>query len=85
MAGGGIDHPNTIVRVLQVLEEHKGQWLVEERIRELCAGSNGMHCRAALFKLNKMGRAHYRNRQVPGHETRYRLWKVREKWTLLYK
>ena len=26
-----------------------------------------------------------RNRQVPGHETRYRLWKVREKWTLLYK
>lgn len=85
MAGGKIKHHSTIVRVLQVLEGHRGQWIVEERIRELCADAEGMHWRAALFKLNKMGRAHYRNRQVPGQETRYRLWKVREKWALLYK
>ena len=71
------------MRVLQVLEAHRGQWIVEERIRELCAG--GMHWRTALFKLGKLGRAHYRNRQVPGQETRYRLWKIRGKSVLPYK
>ena len=65
-------------RVLQILMHYKGEWIVEELIRELCEDAQGSHWRHELHRLAKQGAAHYRTRQVPGQEKRYRLWKLRQ-------
>ena len=71
-------HEYTRPRVLQVLMHYKDDWVVEDLIRELCVGARGNHWRHELHRLAKRGVAHYRTRQVPGQEKRYRLWKLRQ-------
>lgn len=66
-------------RVLQILMHYKDEWVVEELIRELCEDAQGSHWRHELHRLAKQGAAHYRTRQVPGQEKRYRLWKLRQR------
>ena len=71
-------HEQVRPRVLQILMHYKGKWIVEDLIRELCDDAQGTHWRHELHRLAKQGAAHYRTRQVPGQEKRYRLWKLRQ-------